>query len=161
VRFSDCDPFGHLYNVRYLEYLFDAREEHVVSSYPLLQEALQSRATNWLIVSTDIRYVAPTKLGETVDIESSILQFTRNFVLLEIAMTGASGLKAVMWSGLRHVDLLGGTITNHTAPIQEFLEKVALPCRATTLDERMRELRLTANSQFRKCCLSRASASLD
>lgn len=29
VRFSDCDPIGHLNNVKYLEYMFNAREDHV------------------------------------------------------------------------------------------------------------------------------------
>jgi YbgC/YbaW family acyl-CoA thioester hydrolase len=146
IRFSDCDPFGHLYNVRYLDYLFDAREEHVVETYPLLHEALQSRQTNWLIVSTDIRYAQAAKLGETVRIESSVLHFTRHFVQLEIAMLGQDGLKAVLWSGLRHVDLIRGTITHHKDEIQTFLERVVLPCTAANIDERVRQLRMASRS---------------
>jgi YbgC/YbaW family acyl-CoA thioester hydrolase len=146
VRFSDCDPFGHLYNVRYLDYMFDAREEHVMCTYPNLYEALQSRETNWLVISTDIRYVTPAKLGETVDIESSVLSFTRNFVLLEIAMSGEAGLKAVQWSGLRHVDLIRGTIADHGAEMRAFLEQVVLPCGVDTLDKRVAQLRTASRS---------------
>ena len=40
VRFSDCDPLGHLYNVRYLDYLFDGRDQHVAENYPLLRDEL-------------------------------------------------------------------------------------------------------------------------
>ena len=33
VRFQDCDPFGHLNNSRYLDYLINARKDHLVAAY--------------------------------------------------------------------------------------------------------------------------------
>ena len=29
TRFSDCDPFGHLNNARYIDYFINAREDHL------------------------------------------------------------------------------------------------------------------------------------
>jgi len=140
VLFSDCDPFGHLYNARYLDYFLDAREEHVALNYPLLHAALQSRETNWVIVSNNVRYISGAKLGDTVTVESAIVRFTRNSVLLEVAMSNDTGLKAIMWSWLRHVNLQRGIVINHTAEIQQFLQEVCIPCECTTVDERLQKL---------------------
>lgn len=142
ILFSDCDPFGHLYNTRYLDYFLDAREEHVAANYPVLHAALQSRETNWVIVSNDVRYVSATKLGEVVSIASAIVRFTRNSALLEITMRNDGGLKAMMWSWLRHVDLRRGIVVNHTEAIQHFLQSVCLPTDCTTVDQRLRELQM-------------------
>jgi acyl-CoA thioesterase FadM len=38
VRFSDCDPIGHLNNVKYLDYMFNAREDHVETFYGFTYE---------------------------------------------------------------------------------------------------------------------------
>ncbi len=33
IRFTDCDPFGHLNNGRYIDYLLNAREDHLKTEY--------------------------------------------------------------------------------------------------------------------------------
>ena len=33
IRFTDCDMFGHLNNSRYLDYLINAREDHLKDFY--------------------------------------------------------------------------------------------------------------------------------
>ena len=38
IRFSDCDPIGHLNNVKYLEYMLNAREDHVEEFYGFTYE---------------------------------------------------------------------------------------------------------------------------
>src|ERR1700760_3115417 len=97
IRFSDCDPFGHLYNVRYLDYLLDGREEHVAREYPLLRDVMKSRSANWVITANDVRYFSPAVWGECVVVESAVLTATRSSALLEIAMTGeGGGLKALL-----------------------------------------------------------------
>jgi acyl-CoA thioester hydrolase len=142
ILFSDCDPFGHLYNARYIDYFLDAREEHVAANYPVLHAALQSRETNWVIVSNDVRYVSGAKLGEVVSIASAIVKHTRNSALLEITMRNCSGLKAMMWSLLRHVDLRRGIVVNHTEVIQQFLQDVCVPSGCTTVDQRLKEIQI-------------------
>jgi acyl-CoA thioester hydrolase len=143
VRFSDCDPLGHLYNVRYLDYLFDGRDQHVAENYPLLRDEMRSRQRNWVIVSTDIRYLASVRHGDRVRIESSLVEVERHGVKLEIAMSDAvtARLKSVLWSQLRFVDLERNIIVNHSAPIQTFFDAVRLPTDATTLDQRVRDLK--------------------
>lgn len=141
VRFSDCDPFGHLYNVRYFDYLFDAREEHVAAEYPLLREEMRSRERNWVTVSTDIRYAAPALWGETVTLESRVLEVTRNSALVEMAMSGAQELKAILWTRLRYVDLARRAVTNHSPEVQRFLQTIVSPAAARSLDERLSKRR--------------------
>jgi acyl-CoA thioesterase FadM len=114
----------------------------VAANYPVLHAALQSRETNWVIVSSDVRYVAAAKLGEVVSIASAIVRFTRNSALLEITMRNHGGLKAMMWSWLRHVDLRRGIIVNHTEEIQRFLHSVCQSTECTTIDQRLRELQM-------------------
>jgi acyl-CoA thioesterase FadM len=35
VRFSDCDPMGHLNNARYIDYMLNAREDHLKQAYQI------------------------------------------------------------------------------------------------------------------------------
>jgi acyl-CoA thioester hydrolase len=143
VRFSDCDPLGHLNNVRHLDYLFDGRDQHVAENYALLHAEMQSRVRNWVIVSTDIRYLAQVQHGDRVTIESSLVKVERHGVRLEIAMTDAasSQLKSILWSQLYFIDLARRMIVNHPPAIRAFFEDVCLHTTAATLDERIRELR--------------------
>ena len=62
--------------------------------------------------------------------------------LLEITMRNHGGLKAMMWSWLRHVDLRRGIIVNHTEEIQRFLHSVCQSTECTTIDQRLRELQM-------------------
>lgn len=142
VKFSDCDPFGHLYNVRYLDYMFDGREQHVAENYPLLRANMLSRERNWVVATTDIRYLQPVAFGEHVAIESSVFNIRRYGVDLEIAMLDASTSqpKAVLWSALRYVDLQRGAVAYHLPPIQTFLHEVAVDLGAATLDDRVKRL---------------------
>jgi YbgC/YbaW family acyl-CoA thioester hydrolase len=142
VRFSDCDPFGHLYNVRYLDYMFDGREQHVAESYPMLFEEMKSRRRNWVVVSTDIRYLHPAAHGEAVDIESCLFNVSRHGVALEIAMLdpATSRLKAVLWSALRYVDLERGAIAQHAPDVQRFLDEAGCVMAQASLDERVKAL---------------------
>jgi YbgC/YbaW family acyl-CoA thioester hydrolase len=142
VKFSDCDPFGHLYNVRYLDYMFDGREQHVAENYPLLRAEMMSRERNWVITSTDIRYLQPVSCGEAVMIESSVFDIQRHGVGLEIAMLEAatSRPKAVLWSKLQYVDLQRGAIVYHAPSIQAFLDDISVDISAHGLDQRVKAL---------------------
>ena len=35
ARFQDCDPFGHLNNARYMDYLINAREDQLIHFYQI------------------------------------------------------------------------------------------------------------------------------
>jgi acyl-CoA thioesterase FadM len=142
VKFSECDPFGHLYNVRYLDLMFDGREQHVAENYPLLRSEMLSRQRNWVITSTDIRYVQAAAFGERVLVESSVFGVTRHGVMLEIAMVEAdsSRLKALLWSKLQYVDLNRGAIVFHSEEIQLFLDGAQIQMGERSLDERVKAL---------------------
>jgi len=147
VKFSQCDPFGHLYNVRYLDCMFDGREQHVQENYPLLRQEMLSDQRNWVISSTNVQYVSPAARGDALLIESSIFGVTRFGVRLEITMTDLQRARvlAVLWSELCYVDLRCGLPTKHDEAVQGFLESIAIPMPDPTLDDRVRSLRLAAS----------------
>ena len=35
VRFQDCDPFNHLNNAKYIDYLINAREDQLIEKFDL------------------------------------------------------------------------------------------------------------------------------
>jgi acyl-CoA thioesterase FadM len=142
IKFSDCDSFGHLYNVRYLDYMFDAREQHVLSCYPALADATKSRDFNWVATHNEILYLQSAEWREEVLIESALVQLSLSGVLLEIAMLDVSGstLKALLWSRLRYVDLHKKVSAKHPPYIQSFLGGVLLPIQSSGLRDRGLEL---------------------
>ena len=96
-----------------------------------------------VIVSTDIRYLAPVRHGDRVRIESSLVKVERHGVKLEIAMLDAASghLKSLLWSQLRFVDLERNIIVNHSVHIQAFFDGVRLHTEAVSLDQRIREIK--------------------
>lgn len=140
VKFSDCDPFGHLHNVRYLDCMFDGREQHVIDNYFLLRKEMRSRQQNWVIAATDIRYLRPAACGDRLAVDSSIFQVSHVGVTLEIALIDpcSDSLKAILWSQLRYVDLVRGVVVRHPPHMQAFLEGVALDMPYAALTDRIR-----------------------
>ena len=43
IKFQDCDPLGHLNNVRYLDLFLNAREEHTMQHYALNLQDLRRK----------------------------------------------------------------------------------------------------------------------
>jgi YbgC/YbaW family acyl-CoA thioester hydrolase len=108
IRFPDCDPFNHLNNSRYIDYLINAREDHLVKNYnfPIYQYAAETK-TSWVVGQNKIAYLSPAYLMEKVLIQSCVLQLNSSDILVEMLMWDAEKkkLKAVLWSNFVHVDL--------------------------------------------------------
>jgi len=143
IKFSDCDAFGHLYNVRYLGKMIDEREEQVAEHYPELYQYSLLRQANWVVVSTDIRYLRPAAQGELVCIESSVIEAGSYGIKLEIAMLcrRAEELKAVAWTTMRWVDLTRGAVARHPPALQRIVDDLLLRVDEHSIDARTRILR--------------------
>jgi acyl-CoA thioesterase FadM len=59
VRFSDCDPLGHLNNSRYLDYLLNAREDHLWTAYGMEIRQWIRQGLGFVVSQHEIRYLRP------------------------------------------------------------------------------------------------------
>ena len=116
VRFSDCDPFGHLNNARYFDYFVNARDQHLLEAYQV-DSAVHSvkYQESWVVREHRISYLRPAKLKEKVRIRSRLLDYSENETFVESLMLSHEGrhLKAMLWSRYSYVNLKTGRIARH------------------------------------------------
>lgn len=126
VRFSDCDPFGHLNNARYLDYFNNAREDHLKEAYQMDLNELYKKGTGWLAVNHNITYLKPAAFNEKVYIQSSLLQADESNLLVEFLMMNEAKtqLKAHMWTRYVPVSLSTGKKDIHSPEFMAFLNSI-------------------------------------
>lgn len=118
IRFADCDPLGHLNNVKYIEYMLNAREDHVQNRYGFTyEEYAKETGCTWVTIQHEIAYIKEIRYNETVDISSKIIEVTDRISKVEILMkeqkTGK--VNAVLWMSVIHFNLK----TRRGAPLEE------------------------------------------
>jgi YbgC/YbaW family acyl-CoA thioester hydrolase len=123
IRFNHCDPFGHLNNSGYIDYMLNAREDHLRQFYQLDLDDFYKQGIGWVVSSHEIQYVRPANYNETVCIQSDLLEANDNNLLVEARMLNESGttVKAVMWTRLTCINTRTGRKDNHSP---EFLERL-------------------------------------
>lgn|GEM_PF-77927 len=146
IRFQDCDPFGHLYNARYLDYFINAREDHLAEHYGLdIYERQRELKENWLITKHEIAYISPAGLRETVVIKTCLLAFTEDSLLMEGVMLDETEchLKAVLWTRFRYFCFKSLKPSKHSPDLMELFGAIALSETRDpeTFDSRVAELR--------------------
>ena len=76
IQFQDCDMFGHLNNGRFIDYLLNAREDHLVNFYDLDIFAMtREKGVAWFVGKHEIVYRKPANLREEVAITSEVINF--------------------------------------------------------------------------------------
>ena len=145
VRFQDCDAFGHLNNVSFINYFINAREDHLREYYAFdLYDHAQASNQNWFIGRHEIAYLRPAALGETVSIQTGLLEFSKRGLVVEGIMFDADvkKIKAVQWTTFRYVDIKQGRAAEHPEDITELLQSVVLDgVERESLDSRIRQLK--------------------
>jgi acyl-CoA thioester hydrolase len=145
VRFHDCDPFNHLNNSRYIDYIVTARGDQLMEHYSLDIYALaQERGVGWVAAQTQIAYLAPARLMEEVIIQTQLLSFTEKALQVEALMWNSDKkvLKAVMWSKLVHYNLHTQRSHPHSEELQQLFHHVVNPLNASTdFDTRVKSLK--------------------
>ncbi|MFC6267011.1 acyl-CoA thioesterase [Frigoriflavimonas asaccharolytica] len=100
IRFSDCDPIGHLNNVKYIEYMLNAREDHVESFYGFTYEEY-SRKTGctWITIQNEIAYLKEVRYNAKVVITSKTIEVSDRISKIEILMKSEDEktINAVLW----------------------------------------------------------------
>ncbi len=140
IRFQDCDPFNHLNNARYLDYMINAREDQLIDNYNLdVFEISKTTGQGWVSASNQIAYLSPALLMETVVIESQLIRFTPKSLLVEIRMWNESQtkMKALLWANFIYIDFKTGKAINHSPEFMQFVNEIAAPVEQTIFEERI------------------------
>lgn len=100
VRFSDCDPIGHLNNVKYLEYMLNAREDHVESGYGFTyEEYTRKTGCTWITIQNEIAYLKEVRYNAKVVISSKTIEVGDRLSKVEILMKSEDGktIHSILW----------------------------------------------------------------
>lgn len=98
IRFSDCDLYGHLNNARYLDYMLNAREDHLLEAYGFDLVEKYKLGMAWLVGSNEIIYTKPAAFNEIVSIRSTLISADDYCLHVEMQMFDKDQrqLKAIM-----------------------------------------------------------------
>ncbi|HKX86685.1 MAG TPA: acyl-CoA thioesterase [Flavobacterium sp.] len=147
VRFPDCDPFNHLNNSRYIDYIINAREDQLLEAYEFdLYRLAKEQGISWVVAQNQIAYLLPAMLMETVTIESKLLSFDDKSLVVEALMwdENKTALKAILWTKLVHYDLKINRSTIHSDDLKNFFSEIVNPLsESVSFDERVESLKLT------------------
>jgi acyl-CoA thioester hydrolase len=143
VRFQDCDPFNHLNNSKYLEYFINVREDQIAEHYDLdIFKYMRSTGLSWVVASNQISYVKPAFTMETVLVESQLIQYTDNLLLVEMKMwnENETELKAILWIKFIHYDIQAKKTATHSDDLMKLFQSVVLPVDQPIFENRFLEV---------------------
>jgi acyl-CoA thioester hydrolase len=144
IRFQDCDPFNHLNNASYFNYLINAREDQLIESYNLdVYKHGKTTGKSWVVATHQIAYLKPATLMETVVIDSQLINYGNKNLLVEIRMWNETKteLKAVLWSSFVYFNLMKLSSEKHSKDLLELFENAVLPLKEKSFEERVGNLR--------------------
>lgn len=127
IRFHDCDPFNHLNNSRYIDYIVAARGDQLIDNYGLnIYELAREEGIGWVTAQTQISYISPALLMEEVTIQTSLIGYSEKSLLLEGLMWNydMTILKAMMWVKLVHFNIRSQKSHLHNVALMELFSKV-------------------------------------
>lgn len=152
IRFSDCDPFNHLNNARYIDYFINAREDHIMANLNFnIYHFAAEHGLGWVVGKNQIVYLKPAFLMETVVIDSTLLHLGEKDILVEMKMWNErkDKLKSVLWSNFVHINMKTQKPESHSQNLVTTFKPLENPIEPSiTFDERIEELRkLTAEKR--------------
>ncbi len=126
IRFQDCDPMGHLNNSRYIDYILNAREDHLEQFYDMRLKDFISRGNGWVVANHEIYYLKPAVYNEKVVIQTSLIDLGSDCVMVEgiVLDEGSSHCKALVWTQYVYVNIRTGKRENHQEELQNFFHTV-------------------------------------
>lgn len=143
IRFQDCDPFGHLNNSKYLDYMINAREDHLIHEYDLnIFKMARHEGKSWVVGHSEIVYMKPALVMEEVKIQSRLIEFADRYVKAEMVMLDKEEeqVKAVLWSKFVHYDLKTLRSRPHEEELMSILNEIHTPIEEASLEQRARKL---------------------
>jgi len=128
VRFNDCDMFGHLNNARYLDYMINARQDHLKETYNFDYNSYYKKNLGWVIGYHEIQYLKPAFFDETITIQSSLLNADNESLHVEVLMMNETKthLKAILRSKLTLINLKTGRKEQHNTELLEWAKSLII-----------------------------------
>lgn len=151
IRFSDCDPMGHLNNARYIDYFINAREDQLLAYYGVdFHERGKDNNEGWYISKAQIAYLTPAMLREEITVKSRLIMISDKAIRIEAMMLDEQKrrLKALAWMDFTWVDTKTGRSKKHPEDLLQFYLNIRTGelYREEDFEERIK----TAKIQLRK-----------
>lgn len=145
IRFPDCDPFNHLNNSKYIDYMINAREDQLLKYYDFdIYKLAFEKGLSWVVAQNQIAYLAPATLMETVVIETQLIHHEDKSLVFEACMWNEdkTSVKALMWSKLVHFNLKTKKSETHSADLMHLFGQVDNSLNVpATFEERLKNLK--------------------
>lgn len=144
VRFQDADPFNHLNNSKYIDYMINAREDQVEEAYNLnFNTVAREQGLGWIVAQQQIAYFRPARTAEEVCIDSQLVTYSSRHIFVEIRMWDKmrQELKAFLWTHFMPISLQHQRLVDHPADLMVLFEAVQLPLEQTNFEARSQHWR--------------------
>ncbi|KMQ71278.1 acyl-CoA thioesterase [Chryseobacterium koreense] len=144
VRFSDCDPIGHLNNVKYLEYMLNAREDHVEDGYGFTyEEYTRKTGCTWITIQNEIAYLKEVHYNAKVVISSKTIAISDRLSKVEILMKSEDGktIHCILWLTVIYFDLKTRKSAVQPEATQELFRKFLVDLQEKDFQSRVATLR--------------------
>ncbi len=144
IRFQDCDPFRHLNNARYVDYMLNAREDQVFEAYGLkIYDLAVKEKLGWVVSTSQTAFFRPALPFEKVILESQAFEFSPYNLKVELRMFDEhhKKLKAFIWMDFVFIDLKTGKVTAHTDDLMQIFESACLPIEEMDFESRRLKLK--------------------
>lgn len=145
VQYQDCDPFNHLNNSKYIDYIMGARTEQLLDKYGFnTSEFAYKQGIGWVAAQTQISYFYPASWMETVTIESRLIQHSDYSLLVEAFMWDEhkTKLKCVMWAKLVHFNIKTQKSHKHSEDLMKLFAEIYNPIESlSTFETRVKSLK--------------------
>lgn len=145
IRFPDCDPFNHLNNSKYIDYIINSREDQLLENYEFdIYKLALEEGLSWVVSQNQIAYFNPAILMETVTIQTQLIFYDHKTLALEAMMwnKNKTKLKALLWTKFVHYNLNTKKSDTHSEELMNFFEQIVIPQEnPISFEERIKNLK--------------------
>lgn len=115
IRFNDCDSFKHLNNSGYIDYMLNAREDHLYEFHDISMTGLYEKGSGWMVNKHEIVYLSPAFYNEQVCIQSELIKLGEDSLFVEMIMwnEAQTQIKAILWTKFIHFSMKTGKRDAH------------------------------------------------
>ena len=145
IQYQDCDPFNHLNNSKYIDYIIAARTEQLLYNYGFNSSAIaRAEGIGWVSAQTHLSYFSPASWMEIVTIETRLFQYSDYSVWVEGLMWDEhkTNLKCLMWAKLVHFNIKTQKSHKHSTELMNLFAKIHYPLeQSLSFEERIKSLK--------------------